>query len=149
MLVDIVSKGGNLLLNIGPSPEGTWYDEAYIRLEELGEWMAVNGEAIYNSRPVAPYKEGKVCLTRQKNGTVYAIYLSGDNEQSPPSKIWLSSIAPARDADISMLGNGEKLEWEQVGNGLLVHIPDSIQKNPPCRFAWTLKISGVPSPSSM
>jgi alpha-L-fucosidase len=143
MLVDIVSKGGNLLLNIGPSPEGTWYDEAYARLEELGEWMAVNGEAIYNSRPVAPYKEGKVCLTRQKDGTIYAVYLGGDNEQSPPSKISLSSIAPARDADISMLGVDGTLEWEQVGEGFVVEIPNSVRKNPPCRFAWTLKISGI------
>ena len=143
MLVDIVSKGGNLLLNIGPSPEGTWYDEAYIRLEELGKWMAVNKEAIYNSRPIAPYKEGKVCLTKQKDGTVYAIYLGGDNEQSPPPKIWLSSIALANETEISMLGVDEILEWEQVGNGFFVEVPNSVQKNPPCSYAWTIKISGI------
>ncbi|MFH1945520.1 MAG: alpha-L-fucosidase, partial [Acidobacteriota bacterium] len=80
MLVDIVSKGGNLLLNIGPSPEGTWYDEAYVRLEEMGKWMDVNGEAIYHSRPVSPYKEDRVCLTKQKDGTVYAVYLGREDE---------------------------------------------------------------------
>ena len=143
MLVDIVSKGGNLLLNIGPSPEGTWYDEAYVRLEELGKWMAVNKEAIYNSRPIAPYKEGKVCLTKQKDGIVYAIYLGGDNEQSPPSKIWLSSITPENETEISMLGVDGTLEWEQVGNGFFVDIPNSVQKNPPCSYAWTIKISGI------
>ncbi len=143
MLVDIVSKGGNLLLNIGPSPEGTWYDEAYVRLEELGKWMTVNGEAIYNSRPIAPYKEGKVCLTKQKDGTVYATYLGSDNEQSPPSKIWLSSIAPAKETEISMLGVDGTLEWEQVGNGFFVEVPNSVQKNPPCSYAWTIKISGI------
>lgn len=145
MLVDIVSKGGNLLLNIGPSPEGTWYDEAYVRLEKLGKWMAVNSEAIYNSRPIFPYKEGKVCLTKQKDGTVYAIYLGSENEQSPPSKIWVSSFAPDDDAKISMLGIEGTLEWEKVGNGFLVTVPDSVQENPPCSYAWTLKISGIAS----
>jgi alpha-L-fucosidase len=143
MLVDIVSKGGNLLLNIGPSPEGTWYDEAYVRLGEMGQWLDVNGEAIYGSRPITPYKEGKVCLTKHKDGAVYALYLGDENEHTPPSKIWLASIAPSPSAEISMLGVQGTLEWERVGNGFIVDIPDRIQKNPPCRFAWTLKLSGM------
>ena len=143
MLVDIVSKGGNLLLNIGPSPKGTWHDEAYVRLEEMGRWLDVNGEAIYHSRPVAPYKEGKVCLTRQEDGTVYATYLGDENEHSPPSRIWLSSIAPVRGAQISMLGVEGTLEWQPVGNGFLVEVPGSMQENPPCDYAWTLRISGI------
>ncbi|MFC2166429.1 alpha-L-fucosidase [Acidobacteriota bacterium] len=143
MLVDIVSKGGNLLLNIGPSPEGTLYDEAYVRLEELGKWMAVNNEAIYNSRPIAPYKEGNICLTKQKEGTVYAVYLGSGNEPSPPSKIWLSSIAPANEAEISMLGVKGTLEWKREEDGFSVAVPSSVQQNPPCNYAWILKISGV------
>ncbi len=143
MLVDIVSKGGNLLLNIGPSPEGTWDDEAYGRLEEIGKWMNMNGEAIYDSHPIAPYREGKVCLTKNEDGIVYAVYLGSENEQSPPSKIWLSSFAPVSDARISMLGVDGTLDWERVGKGFLVDIPNSIQKNPPCSYAWTLKISGI------
>ena len=143
MLVDIVSKGGNLLLNIGPSPEGTLYDEAYVRLEELGKWMTVNSEAIYDSRPIAPYKEGKVCLTKQKDGTVYAVYLGSDTEPSPPSKIWFNSIAPEKGAKISMLGVEGTLKWEPVGNGFYVNVPESTQKKPPCKYAWTLKISGI------
>ena len=56
MLIDIVSKGGNLLLNIAPTPEGEWQDGAYELLEEYAEWMAVNQEAIYGSEVLAPYK---------------------------------------------------------------------------------------------
>ncbi|MFC2160790.1 alpha-L-fucosidase [Acidobacteriota bacterium] len=143
ILVDIVSKGGNLLLNIGPSPEGTWYDEAYVRLEELGNWMTVNSEAIYNSRPIAPYKEGNVNLTQQKDGTVYAIYLGSENEPSPPSKITLSSISPASETELSMLGVEGILEWKRKGNGFVVKIPNSVQNNPPCKYAWTIKFSGT------
>ena len=51
MLADVVSKGGNLLLNIGPGPDGAWHDAAYDRLAALGAWMKVNGEAIYGTRP--------------------------------------------------------------------------------------------------
>ena len=50
MLVDVVAKGGNLLLNIGPGPDGAWHDAAYDRLAALGAWMKVNSEAIYATR---------------------------------------------------------------------------------------------------
>ncbi len=59
MLADVVAKGGNLLLNIGPGPDGSWDDAAYDRLAALGAWMKVNSEAIYATRPVAPYVDGK------------------------------------------------------------------------------------------
>ncbi|MCT4560556.1 MAG: alpha-L-fucosidase, partial [Crocinitomicaceae bacterium] len=58
MLVNIVAKGGNLLLNIAPSPTGEWQDGAYQLLEEYAAWMAVNKNANYNTEPLAPYKEG-------------------------------------------------------------------------------------------
>ena len=141
MLVDIVAKGGNLLLNIGPGPDGTWQEEAYDRLEEIGDWMKVNKEAIYDSHPMAPYKEGKVCLTKQRDGTVYCIYLGDEEEESPPSKIWLSTNCPAEDAQMTMLGIDGYLEWEKVGRGFLVTIPESVRRKPPCDYAWTIKIS--------
>ena len=61
MLIDIVSKGGNLLYNIAPGPDGTWHDEAYRLLEEMGEWMKINGEAIYSKRTsVTPEKRIRI-----------------------------------------------------------------------------------------
>jgi len=74
MLADVVAKGGNLLLNIGPGPDGRWHDVAYDRLEDLGDWLRVNGEAIYGTRAMAPYTQGKYRLTRAMDGAVYAIY---------------------------------------------------------------------------
>ena len=143
LLVDIVSKGGNFLLNIGPSAEGEFDPNAHDRLEKIGEWMKVNGEAIYNSRPIAPFKDGKVCLTKQGDGSVYAVYLADADEPTPPQKIWLSGIRPASGATVTLLGFNGQLKWEKVGKGFIVDIPESVRHNPPCQYAWTLKISAV------
>jgi alpha-L-fucosidase len=143
LLVDIVAKGGNLLLNIAPGPDGSWDEGAYKMLAGVGVWMKVNGEAIYGTRPVKPYKEGKVCLTRKKDGTVYAIYLAGENETRPPSKIWLSTVQPEKDAIVSFVGSNERLKWEAVGSGFEATIPENIRQLPPCDHAWVLKISKI------
>lgn len=143
MLVDIVAKGGNLLLNIGPGPDGSWHDDAYDRLNKIGSWMKINDEAIYNSRPLAPYKEGKVCLTQQKDGTVYAIYLGDKDENAPPSKIWLPNISPTTKMKISMLGVKGNLKWKKDDKGFYVEIPKKIIKNPPSNYAWTIRIVGI------
>jgi alpha-L-fucosidase len=143
MLVDIVSKGGNLLLNIGPGPDGTWQEDAYDRLQQVGEWMKVNGEAIYGTRPIAPYKEGKVCLTSKKDGAVYAIYLGDQDENIPPSQIQLSTLKPDPHANVTMLGSSEKLKWENSGNGIIVEIPDAVRNHAPCKHAWTIKMSRI------
>ena len=144
ILVNIVSKGGNLLLNIGPDGQGDWPEGAYDRLRGIGDWMKVNSESIYETRPIEPYKDGKVCLTRKKgSGTVYAIYLADEDEHILPSKIWLSRPQPTDDAVITMLGVSGGLRWEKVAKGFLVEIPETIQNNPPCQHAWTLKISQI------
>ena len=139
MLVDIVAKGGNLLLNIAPGPDGQWHDEAYDLLKEIGAWMDVNGEAIYGTRALAPYKDGKVCLTRKKDGTVYAIYLPEKNETTLPSKVWLNSIQAKQGSGVELLGYG-KVKWEKSGNGMLIHVPQKAILNPPCKEAWSFKI---------
>ena len=73
-LIDVVSKGGNYLLNVAPTPDGTFEDEAYETLAEIGRWMRVNGEGIYGTRLHQPFSEGEtVRFTRSKDGrTVYA-----------------------------------------------------------------------------
>ena len=139
MLVDIVAKGGNLLLNIAPGPDGRWHDEAYVLLKEIGDWMEVNSEAIYGTRALAPYKDGKVCLTRKQDATVYAIYLPDENETTLPSKVWLNSIQAKQGSGIELLGYG-KVKWEKSGNGMLIHVPNKAITNPPCKEAWAFKI---------
>ena len=141
MLADVVSKGGNLLLNIGPGPDGAWHDAAYDRLAALGEWMKVNSEAIYNTRPIAPYAEAKVRLTQAKDGAVYAIYLPAEGETKLPRYLTLSSVAPAAGATITLVGSGRAMTWEPSGTGFMARIPDGI--TPPSSHAWVFRISRV------
>jgi alpha-L-fucosidase len=140
LLVDIVSKGGNLLFNIAPGPDGTWHDEAYELLAEIGDWMEVNSEAIYGTRPQAPYKEGSVCLTSGKDGSVYIIYLGFENENSPPPLITMTGWFPPGDSRITAVGHDGDIDWEQNGEGFVLHVPYQLQVDPPCNYAWVFKV---------
>ena len=143
LLVDIVSKGGNFLLNIGPSPEGEWSPSAYDRLKGIAAWMKVNSEAIYDTHPIAPFKEGNVRLAQLDDGTTYAIYLADTNEKLPPQKIWMTGISPAAGAKLTMLGSDEIVKWQKVGDGFEAEVPARFQDHPPCQHAWVLKISSI------
>jgi alpha-L-fucosidase len=129
------------LLNIAPGPEGQWRDEAYQLLEKMGAWMKINSEAIYGTRAIAPYKEGKVCLTSKGEDTMYLIYLADENEHTLPPMISLSTHCPEEGAMVSLLGSKGVLNWKKNGNGFIVEIPESLQKRPPCKDAWVVKVS--------
>ncbi len=76
ILCDVVAKGGNLLLNVGPDAEGRLPQEALTRMKEIGSWMEVNGRAIYGTRPLYPYSKGGIRYTQSKDGKHrYAICL--------------------------------------------------------------------------
>ncbi|HLO89896.1 MAG TPA: alpha-L-fucosidase [Lentimicrobium sp.] len=142
LLIDIVAKGGNLLLNIAPTPEGTWQDGAYKLLSEYADWMKVNSQAIYNTRPLEPFKENNICLTQGKDGTTYFHYLAQEGEKMPESII-ITSHQPTRDANVSMLGTNINLKWKKSGTGCIITIPDKIRSNHPCKNAWVIKVSAI------
>ena len=126
MLVDIVCKGGNLLLNIAPSPEGTWDKGAYKLLKEMGQWMDVNSEAIYGTRAMAPYKEGNICFTQKKDtNDIYAILLL-ENDVIP-EYITLESIPPKSGLHIEILGNNQVCSWEEHNGGIRFYIPEKVR----------------------
>jgi alpha-L-fucosidase len=139
LLVDIVAKGGNLLLNIAPGPDGTWDDGAYELLRGVGDWIEVNGEAIYGTRALAPYKTGRVCLTR-KGPVRYAVYLPAQGETGPPDVITMRGVTVAPGTQVSLLGDGAALEWTSGSGEIRVAIPDRLRRQPPCDHAWCLKI---------
>jgi alpha-L-fucosidase len=137
LLIDIVAKGGNFLLNIGPSPEGEFSDTAYARLEEIGNWMKVNSEAIYKTLPVKPYKSGKTCFTSLPDGTVYLLYLADEKETLIPASIDVKGFQPAKGSKIQLLGRNGNLKWEIIGNDLRIRIPSG---KAPCRYAWVFRV---------
>ncbi len=135
MLVDIVAKGGNFLLNIGPGPDGRFDPTAVSRLREMGDWMAVNGRAIHGTRPLPPYKEGSVCFTA-RGDRVYAVVLPEDGKETPPSAVEFRAVQPPQGADVRLLGLEAPLEWERSGGRVTVRMPlDDL----PCRHAWVLE----------
>jgi len=135
--VDIVSKNGNLLLNIGPMADGTISDLQRERLVELGRWLSTNGPAIYGSRPWTR-AEGQTAdgidirFTRSAN-SVYAILL--DTPRTP--RVVIVNLAQAPVSAIRMLGQDEDATWRQADGNLVVTLPAL----PPVRPAHTLRLT--------
>lgn len=143
MLIDVVAKGGNLLLNIAPSPLGEWQDGAYTLLKAYGDWMRINSESIYNTKPIAPYKENNICFTQNKNGEVFALYLAKKGETKMPSEVVINSLNPKKGSKIKLLGNNMILKWKSLDKGFKIIIPKDLQNNPPCDNAWVFKIKAI------
>jgi alpha-L-fucosidase len=140
MLVDILAKGGNLLFNIAPGPDGSWHEGAYALLREMGEWMDVNGEAIYETRAIPPYKENNVCFTSKKDGTFYAIYLAGEEESALPERIEISSLKPEKGSKVTLLDGGTKVNWSDSGDSWTLEVPAEASGSLTGRPAWVFKI---------
>ncbi len=123
LLVDIVGKGGNLLLNVGPQPDGELPPEAVRRLEEIGAWMKINGEAIHGTRPIAPYKDGQTVFTKKRRN-VYAIVLLKEEGDPVPATVVLRALRPAPGSQVHMLGWDAPLAWtDEPGGPATVSIP--------------------------
>jgi alpha-L-fucosidase len=138
LLVDIVAKGGNLLLNIAPGPEGQWHDDAYRLLEDVGRWMKVNSEAIYGTRALAPYKEGKVCISKKGDHTMYIYYMADDGEKMP-AKIEMTTFSLPAAAKIRMLGTNTFLKHVKNDKGFTIIVPEKVRKTPPADYVWVIK----------
>lgn len=135
-LVDIVSKGGNYLLNIGPSPQGEYSDTAYARLKEIGSWMKINGEAIYSTRMYKSYNEGeKIRYTQSKDGKAKYVFLL----EFPSADLILNKISITKDQKLSLLGSDKPIRFSQSNKGLKIALtPDMKETN---KYIWVLKIS--------
>lgn len=133
MLIETRAKGGNLLLNVGPKPDGELPIEQEERLREIAEWMFVNGDAIYAVRPWAVVNEGDVWFTKKKNeDTVFAIVTTKKPWRLGEQKdIVLSSVRATPQTTASVLGQNDraleysrtipKTTWKQEADGLHVH----------------------------
>ncbi len=142
LLVDIVSKGGNLLLNIAPSPDGDWHPDAYKLLDGVGKWMKMNSQAIYGTRALEPYRKGQLCFTMKKaEKKIYAIYLNSDNEKSLPEALLLPQFEIGRGAKMSLLAFGQQLKWKKTKEGIIVQIPEEWRIKLKKEDAWVVEIN--------
>jgi alpha-L-fucosidase len=127
-LIDVASKGGNFLLNVGPTAEGMIPAPSVSRLREMGDWMKVNGEAIYGTS-VSPYGQPPWGRYTAKAGKVYAHIFDWPKD----GKLELAGVkeAPLR---VYLLSDGKPLAVEQTGAGLRVQLP----RVPPSTIASVL-----------
>ncbi|MDN5202292.1 alpha-L-fucosidase [Fulvivirgaceae bacterium BMA10] len=170
MLIDIVSNGGNLLLDIGPDGRGNIPTIMQERLLEMGEWLQVNGEAIYATerwKESAQWSEGDRMIDHKGN------YLGGDYilkqtidpvpgkavkeafftakgnnvyaivPKFPKEKLILKGIKPAKNSKVTLLGHEGDLNYNYSNGNLVVDVPVLTVEEIPCQHAWSFKITNV------
>jgi len=155
-LIDIVSKNGNLLLNIGPRSDGTIPEPVQQVLREIGGWLKVNGEAIYGTRPWRVYGEGPTKVVEgsfhdedtkpytaedfrftTKGETLYAIELAWPAKGEAVIRSLPAGVAGEQKvASVELIGSGTKLVSQQLPDGLHIRLPEKA----PGRYAFAFRI---------
>ncbi len=155
-LIDIVSKNGNLLLNIGPRSDGTIPEEVQSVLRDVGAWLSVNGEAIYGTRPWKIYGEGPTKVTAgsfhdtdtaaytaedfrftTKGATLYAIELAWPSSgEAVIHSLGATQLKAQKITSVELLGSGAKLAFEQADDALHIKLP----AQHPGKYAYAFRI---------
>jgi alpha-L-fucosidase len=156
-LVDIVSKNGNLLINVVQRPDGTLDDQAKKVVEDLAAWTSINGEGIYGTRPWLVYGEGKshskggsfnenheysaddIRFTAKGDTAIYAFALGWpDNHKLTIRSLSKFDGVTAKITHVSLLGYQGELKWDFAADGLKIEMPGT----KPCESAICVKIEG-------
>jgi len=154
-LVDIVSKNGNLLLNVGPKADGTISPEQIAVLKGIGAWMKINSESIYDTRPWIIWGEGETKATTgymtdntqsnytaqdiryvKKGNVIYATCLAWGENPVHMKSLSHQNLGKKKITSITMLGSNETIAWKQQKNKVTVHFP----KVKPSKYAHVFKI---------
>ncbi len=139
-LVDIVSKNGNMLLNVLQRPDGSLDQQVVDLLTDVGAWLDCNGEAIYESRPWEVYGEGPQVRDGGADWKEDFVYTAQDVRYTqdkghkylyatlmgvPDQKIILREVDKSKPVkSISLLGSKEDIAWQQTENGLSIEVPE-------------------------
>lgn len=126
LLLEVVSKGGNLALNVGPQPDGRLPAGAIRCMKELGAWMSKFGEGIYGTRVCEPYFTNECALTR-KDDTVYAFRMYNEQDQVEPF-VHIPYTGSVERVD--MVDGVEGLTFEQTETGIKVELPVTLTSEP-------------------
>jgi alpha-L-fucosidase len=154
--VDIVSKNGNLLVNIGPRSDGTIPEQTQATLRDIGAWLKINGEAIYGTRPWSKFGEGPTSVVEgkfhdtetkaytaqdfrftTKGNALYAIELAWpESGESVIQSLNEAALSGKKIVSIQLLGSNAPLKYKLQADGLHAQLP--VEKSG--SFAYALKI---------
>ena len=138
MLVDVVSKNGNLLIDVGPEADGTIPRVQLERLKALGDWLHQNGEAIYDTEPwtraVGRSIEGDDLRFTRKGHDLFVTILGDPKEQT----LTIQDLPNAKNVHIALLGNATVLNHESDGGNIRIFLPNRVQG----KYGYVIKLTG-------
>lgn len=126
-LIEVVAKGGSLLLGVGPGPDGTLNEIQISRLKEIGAWLSRNGVAIYSTRAAGQFHSGNTFFTKGKDGMLYALTCLPEGKPVPTVIEWTGNV-PMRGTIMKIVNTQTKLKWKSEGNVVTVYLPSSLTK---------------------
>ncbi|UKT62665.1 alpha-L-fucosidase [Pedobacter mucosus] len=135
-LVEIVAKGGSLLLGVGPKPDGTLPEEVITKLADIGKWTSANAKAIYSTRTTENYNSGSTWFTQPKNGEkLFAINCLDAKEGLPTAISWKGNV-PKKGTDIILISTGQKVKWRNVNGEITLQLPAKMLPSPALAFEF-------------
>ncbi len=120
-LVEIVAKGGNLLLGVGPTAEGEFLPVQIQRLKEIGEWLKINGDAIYGTRTLENFNSGDFYFTKGKDNNNYGIRLRTDGSPLSSEVFWEGN-SPKKGTKVTLLDGAMSVKWKTEGTKTIVSL---------------------------
>jgi alpha-L-fucosidase len=123
LLIEVAAKGGNLLLGVGPTPQGIIQPEVEEILGEVGDWLDKNGRGIYGTHITPHYQSGNVWFTAAKNSqTLYAHYIPANQDEQTTFIEWEGN-RPAKGSKITLLQTKKQVKWQMIGGKTRIYLP--------------------------